>query len=408
MAATVSVIIGTYNRAHFIDEALQTILNQSPPPNDIIVVDDGSDDGTADRLARYANQIRYVYKKNGGRPSALNAGLRLATGDYIWIFDDDDLAIPGALAAWVTVLDRRPELGFVYSTHLIGETDEKGRVVRTRALRLDQFPNEDEFSKVLRTYCFAMQAMLVRRSAYDAAGFFDEGLLRSADYEMMIRLAYLFPFARLEKPAFILRQHQGPRGPKVLRHDGGDKDRTRVHMKFDGRVGLKVRDKLRLAEYVYGPRATRALTITEERLALLTRMSIMASKGLLTEMLADLEAACVLHESRHKDLHPKLTAQERAVCEEAMHFQYFWLRVLEDSEQFLRGVRRAAFSRFGRQILRSFARAMFIHAKSYGEPIPERIRRLNYMLQLGTMSYMPAGADRGPNSGGSLIDKSKY
>ncbi len=79
--STVAVIIPTYNRTQFLVQALESVLNQSRPPDEIIVVDDGSTDGTADLLAGYKDRVRYLYKPNGGLPSALNFGLAATNAD---------------------------------------------------------------------------------------------------------------------------------------------------------------------------------------------------------------------------------------------------------------------------------------------------------------------------------------
>jgi glycosyltransferase involved in cell wall biosynthesis len=119
-AMTVSVIVPTFNRAHCIGECLESLLVQTVPPLEIVVIDDGSEDGTADVLARYGDRIRYVRKENGGKPRAVNLGLSLAQGALIWIFDDDDVALPDAIERRLEVLEAKPGIGFVYGQHFIG------------------------------------------------------------------------------------------------------------------------------------------------------------------------------------------------------------------------------------------------------------------------------------------------
>ena len=84
--ANVSIIVPTFNRAHYLAECLDSLLAQSIPAHEIIVIDDGSEDGTAALLVGYGERIRYVRKENGGKPSAVNLGLAIASGDLIWIF----------------------------------------------------------------------------------------------------------------------------------------------------------------------------------------------------------------------------------------------------------------------------------------------------------------------------------
>src|SRR6185437_4610016 len=98
---SVTAIVPTYNRAGYLGEALSSILGQTFPPTQIIVVDDGSPDATPDVVARCGPPIEYIAKPNGGKSSALNLGLQHATEEFVWICDDDDIAEPGALAKLV-------------------------------------------------------------------------------------------------------------------------------------------------------------------------------------------------------------------------------------------------------------------------------------------------------------------
>lgn len=129
-AINVSVLVPTFNRENYLAECLDSLLAQSVPPLEIIVIDDGSEDGTAAVVARYGERIRYVRKENGGKPSAVNLGLSLARGDLIWIFDDDDVALPDAIETRLACLQQHPEAGFVFSPHYYGSDGPNGRIKR--------------------------------------------------------------------------------------------------------------------------------------------------------------------------------------------------------------------------------------------------------------------------------------
>ena len=98
---------------------------------EIIVIDDGSEDGTAALLAGYGERIRHVRKENGGKPSAVNLGLSMARGDLIWIFDDDDVALPDAIETRLACLNNTRERG-LSSAHIIMEVT--GRTVTSSAV----------------------------------------------------------------------------------------------------------------------------------------------------------------------------------------------------------------------------------------------------------------------------------
>ena len=86
-----SVIIPTYNRANYVGEAVESVLQQTYQNSELIVVNDGSTDDTAEVIRRFGDQICYVEKANGGKASAVNLGLKYVTGEYVWILDDDDI-----------------------------------------------------------------------------------------------------------------------------------------------------------------------------------------------------------------------------------------------------------------------------------------------------------------------------
>lgn len=94
---TVSVIINNYNYGQFLEECLNSVLEQSCHPFEIIVVDDGSTDASRDILKRYAEGIKLVLKENGGQASAMNAGFCASKGDWVLFLDADDSLVPGAL-----------------------------------------------------------------------------------------------------------------------------------------------------------------------------------------------------------------------------------------------------------------------------------------------------------------------
>lgn len=106
---TVSVIVPTYNRASAIGAAIDSVLSQVPPPDEVIVVDDGSTDDTWTVLAGYGERIRAIRRENGGAAAARNTGLAVATGDWVAFLDSDDLWLPGRLAVLHRDLDAAAE-----------------------------------------------------------------------------------------------------------------------------------------------------------------------------------------------------------------------------------------------------------------------------------------------------------
>ncbi len=219
-----SVIVPTFNRAHLLPECLDALLAQTLPPDEIIVVNDGSTDGTREALEQYRDRVKALHKPNGGKASALNAGLGVATGDLIWIFDDDDISLPHALETHMDALSRNPDAGFTYSGYHLGVQDQDGGIVIAKTYKPFRGPARSLFLQ------FAMgasgpdvgfmlqQGMLVRRRCYDKLGPFEESFTYGEDVDMDLRLCLSFRGVPIETPTFIIRRHEGPRGPEADRY----------------------------------------------------------------------------------------------------------------------------------------------------------------------------------------------
>lgn len=153
----VSVVIPTYNRARSIVRAVDSALAQDHPAIEVIVVDDGSTDDTAQRMsARYAGdpRVTYVRQANGGVCTARNAGLARARGEFVAMLDSDDLWLPGKLGLQIATLRRHPELSLVFSD--MAAVDPDGNVIHPtyqhQMFDVDRyFPPHEVFSADLRT-----------------------------------------------------------------------------------------------------------------------------------------------------------------------------------------------------------------------------------------------------------------
>ena len=112
----VSVIIPTYNRALLLKESIYSVLGQTYDDVEILVVDDGSSDDTAEMVQRFDDRrMRYLYQENSGRSAARNHGMKVAEGDFFCLLDDDDYYLPHKLACQVAYLDINPDVDMVAS-----------------------------------------------------------------------------------------------------------------------------------------------------------------------------------------------------------------------------------------------------------------------------------------------------
>jgi glycosyltransferase involved in cell wall biosynthesis len=112
--ARISVVIGVYNAVDYLGEAIDSVFAQTHRPSELIVVDDGSDDGSADVARSYGDALRYVYQPRQGNGAARNRGVELATGDLLAFLDADDRFVPDKLERQMAALHADPELEVVF------------------------------------------------------------------------------------------------------------------------------------------------------------------------------------------------------------------------------------------------------------------------------------------------------
>jgi glycosyltransferase involved in cell wall biosynthesis len=191
MAMNISVVIPAYNHAHWLPESIESALNQTLPPHEILVIDDGSKDNTREVVARYP--VRYVYQENAGLSAARNKGIEVATGDWIALLDSDDIWLPRKLELQAAAI--RDE-GFCYCAttrfYPDGHTEDGEIFAGDRAM------------SVLRHHNFIdPSSALIRRDTLIRVGGFNRNMPAGEDWEMWLRLARVCKFVGV--PERLLR-----------------------------------------------------------------------------------------------------------------------------------------------------------------------------------------------------------
>ncbi len=186
----VSVIIPAYNAEPYLRRAIDSILVQTYPCIEIIVVNDGSTDGTIELVNSYKNQpIHLISKVNGGMSSARNTGLRAAQGEFIAYLDADDYWMPAKITSQVTLLQNHPEIGFCSTSTKVETPD--GFFVNEWSCPNIQISTLHTIFINNSAIAGSASSILVRKSIQDKAGMFDETLTGLEDTDMWIRYAAL-------------------------------------------------------------------------------------------------------------------------------------------------------------------------------------------------------------------------
>jgi glycosyltransferase involved in cell wall biosynthesis len=198
---SVAVIIPCFNQGVFLNEAIESALRQTVTPNEIIVIDDGSTDDSA-AVARAHPAVRYMRQENRGSAAARNAGLRLASSEFVIFLDADDLLLPGAVAAGVADLSAHPGCVMTFGRH--GYVNMDGRERRPAH---DRDVREPYLAMLEQNFVVVPAAAMFRRSAVEDVGGFDESMRTSEDYDLYLRLTRERPISRHDAEVALYRRH---------------------------------------------------------------------------------------------------------------------------------------------------------------------------------------------------------
>lgn len=223
----VSVVIAVFNGERFLAEALQSVFAQDYRPIEVIAVDDGSTDRSAE-VVRSFPEARLLSQANAGVAAARNAGVRLATGEFLAFLDQDDRWTPGKLARQVSRLRERPSLGFVTA---------RERVVLDGLAEAPRWVRPDSLQD--SAVSFVPGLLLIRRSAIDTVGVFDESMTNGSDTDWVYRAKDLgVTYEMMEDTLLLRRVHDRNASHRqdVSRRDIFEVLRRSIHRQRERRV----------------------------------------------------------------------------------------------------------------------------------------------------------------------------
>lgn len=186
--STISVIVPNYNRASLIGETLENLLGQSRPPDELIVVDDGSTDDSVAEIDRFGERVRLIRQANAGPGAARNRGLAAASGDYVQFFDSDDLCSRNKLEAQAAALDRTGA-DLAYGPWVQARLEHGCAHIAELPLQQRALPEgRAALGWFLRGWVTVFQCCMVRRSVLDRVGPYRPELILGEDAELLLRL----------------------------------------------------------------------------------------------------------------------------------------------------------------------------------------------------------------------------
>ena len=198
----VSVIIPTYNRWPRLREAVESVLTQTYTAFELIVVDDGSDDGTLTHMGVYGGLVKVLSQPRRGVSAARNLGVSWARGELVAFLDSDDLWHPKKLELQTAFMARHPEMEICQSGEIWIRDG-----VRVNARVKDRKPSGDIFRASLELCVVSPSTVMMQRRLFDRVGGFDESLVVCEDYDLWLRIAKDTPVFLLDEP--LTTKHGG-------------------------------------------------------------------------------------------------------------------------------------------------------------------------------------------------------
>jgi glycosyltransferase involved in cell wall biosynthesis len=238
-----SVVIPTYNRAHWLRRCVDSVRRSGIRGLEVVVVDDGSTDDTPEVARRLGPDVRYIYQPNAGPAAARNRGARACRGRYVAFLDSDDRWLQNAPQSLVELLEAHPDVAVGFGDTLAGDPRAGYQSMMERRgkeafLRLPCRELAGEFRALERRPFFravthsppvSLGAAILRRDVFDRAGGFDEDLSLCEDWELWMRLAAEHTFAYYDCPLSAWERHDGNRSANL---DHMERDRIRALSKI--------------------------------------------------------------------------------------------------------------------------------------------------------------------------------
>lgn len=203
-----SVVIPVFNRAALIRRTVDSVLAQEAADHEVIVVDDGSTDGTLDTLAAYGSRIHVLEQKNSGPAVARNLGIGQARGDYIATLDSDDLWFPWTLAIYAEAVREYDAPAFIAGSPFVFRVEGELERISHGVLRAEKFADYLASGDAWRW--FGASSFVLRADAVRGVGGFSDQWINSDDADLALRLGEARGFVDVQSPAtFAYREHAG-------------------------------------------------------------------------------------------------------------------------------------------------------------------------------------------------------
>lgn len=217
----ISVIIPSYNRAQLLPRAVNSVLEQTLPAQEIIIVNDGSSDNTAGIVAEQFPQCRYIEQSNRGVSAARNRGIEVATGEWLAFLDSDDEWLPSKLEAQRDLLQQHPDIKICHTEEIWVRNGKRVNQMKKHAKSGGYI-----FQNCLPLCVISPSSVTIHRALFNEIGTFDEELPACEDYDLWLRICASYPVAFVEQPQ--IKKYGGHDDQLSQQHWGMDRFRIQA------------------------------------------------------------------------------------------------------------------------------------------------------------------------------------
>ncbi|MEM7206307.1 MAG: glycosyltransferase [Pseudomonadota bacterium] len=240
---SVSVVIPSYNRGALLARALDSVFAQTLPPDEVIVIDDGSTDGTSDMVAKRFGGVKLIRQKNLGVSAARNAGITAATGEWIALLDSDDVWLPEKLAKQMHALELRGGFRLVHCDEIWVRNG-----VRVNPMNKHRKQGGYIFQRCLPLCCISPSATMINHKVFKEVGRFDTALPACEDYDLWLRICAREPVLYVSEQ--LVRKYGGHEDQLSRKHWGMDRFRVRALEKILATDWLSTDDRFAAEQMV--------------------------------------------------------------------------------------------------------------------------------------------------------------
>ena len=221
---TISVIVPTYNRAHTLSRALDSVLAQTHPADEVIVIDDGSTDSTVEVIQNSYPDVKLIQQQNSGVSAARNRGIYASHCDWIALLDSDDEWLPNKLDKQLALVSQHPEYKIIHSDEIWIRNG-----VRVNQMKKHIKKGGWIFQDCLPLCAISPSAAMIHRAVFDEVGLFDETLPACEDYDLWLRITSQYPVLYCDEP--LINKYGGHEDQLSRKYWGMDRFRVQALVK---------------------------------------------------------------------------------------------------------------------------------------------------------------------------------